>query len=511
MRMKIKRIVLVFFLLLIIPFFGCQTKKDVLVFTSYESYQPINSNQEFRGVFVCTVYGMDYPSSYTKNPDVLTKDIDDIVIKAFNYGFNAVIFQARPSSDAFYKSSIFPWSKYLTGTQGQAPSGGFDPLEYIIKKCHEVNLELHAWINPYRVTALTSDKLISGHIAMQNSEYTVNYEGKLYFNPGIPDVRKIITAGAKEIVKNYNVDGIHFDDYFYPGKNFDDNDTYLKYNKDFLNIEDWRRNNNDLLIQETYNAIKQINPAVKFGISPSGIWANKAYNSLGSQTNGFQSYYEIFADSRKWAKENFIDYIAPQIYWNIGNSAADYLVLANWWAEVVKGTDVKLYIAMAAYKADDVAYGAVWQGGAEIERQILINRNIENISGMVFFRFFDVINKPGIQQQLTKYFIFDEFMPDAEIPEILNPQNQNEQPENQRQEGNEPQHENERQYENEQQEINEKGADFFKENNGKNTDSINKAANLITTAIVFLALMSITALVVIILLNKRRFKFKIRK
>lgn len=410
-------VVLVF--VLFFAFFTGYSAKGGLNDTNFKEVKAnaITNNSEFRGVWVCTVYAMDYPTAYTKNAGTLKKDIDAIVGNAGRFGFNAVIFQVRPAADAFYKSAIFPWSKYLSGTQGQAPDSDFDPLEYIIEKCHQANIELHAWINPYRVTALASDKLISGHIALSNPEYAVDYQGKLYFNPGVEAVRKIIIAGAEEIVKNYNVDGIHFDDYFYPDKSFNDYDTYLKYNKSFSNIEDWRRNNNDLLIEETYKAIKKINANVKFGVSPSGIWANKNSNSLGSATNGFQSYYDIFADSRKWVINNWVDYIIPQVYWNIGFAAADYSVIVDWWANVVKNTDVKLYIGLACYKVDDVSYGAVWQGGLEIERQILLNRNNKQVSGMAFFRYLDVLIKSGIQQQATKYFTFAELTPEAVYPE----------------------------------------------------------------------------------------------
>lgn len=409
-----KKVYIVFSLFLIICcFFSCADRNA--------SHGNINIKKpaegEFRGVWVCTVYRMDYPSAYTKNSNVLKKDIDNIVENAARLGFNSVIFQARPAADAFYKSNIFPWSRYLTGTEGQAPDNGFDPLEYIIERCHQSNLELHAWINPYRVTAQASDRLVSNHIALSKPEYTVDFEGKLYFNPGIEAVRKIIIKGIEEIVENYAVDGIHFDDYFYPGKNFNDTAAFLKYNKDFSDIENWRRNNNDLLIRETYEAVKRINSSVEFGVSPPGIWANKYYNILGSETNGYQAYYDVFADSLKWVKNGWLDYIVPQVYWHIGNKGADYSVLLNWWADTVKNTGVMLYMGMACYKADDTSYGTVWRGGDEIERQIVLNRNKAEVSGMVFFRYLDVLTKDGIREQAEAYFVSNETAPekDADI------------------------------------------------------------------------------------------------
>ena len=169
-------------------------------------------------------------------------------------GYNAMFFQVRPSADAFYKSNVFPWSKYLTGQNGLAPADGFDPLTFLVEEAHRKGIEVHAWINPYRVTKTGDEEysaISSSSPVKQHPEYVVKYsDGNYYFNPGIPEVRKIVVDGAVEIVKNYQIDGIHMDDYFYPGMSFDDAETYNKYGKDFSNIGDWRRNNVDLLIQE---------------------------------------------------------------------------------------------------------------------------------------------------------------------------------------------------------------------------------------------------------------------
>lgn len=366
------------------------------------------SKKEIRGMWVATVVNIDYPSKQTTDPSVLKSEALKILNEAEKTGFNAVFLQVRPTADAFYKSDYFPWSKYLTGTQGKAPSNGFDPLEFWITEAHKRGIELHAWINPYRITKKTASEpkptinsLAAGHPARKHPDWVVRYsDNNLYFNPGIPQVRKLIVDGVMELVKKYDVDGIHFDDYFYPGKDFNDSKTYATYGKGYKNISEWRRANVNTLISEVNKAIKAANKNIRFGISPFGIWANKATNPLGSDTRGYESNYEQFADSRRWVKDEIIDYIAPQLYWNIGYSIADYRKLLNWWADVVKGTSVDLYIGHALYKAGNSDPASPWYGVAEIERQILLNRSRPEVKGSLFYNYTSLANYPALSSTI---------------------------------------------------------------------------------------------------------------
>jgi len=276
-----------------------------------------NNVEEFRGVWVSSVFNLDYPSKKTTDDVTLKNEAIKILDNAEDMGFNAVLLQVKPSSDAIYPSKIFPWSQFLTGTQGLAPDNNFDPLEFFIEEAHKRGIELHAWINPYRITADPSfnNMLASNNPAVLHPELTVLHtDGKLYFNPGEPEARQLIIDGIKEILDNYDVDGIHIDDYFYPGKDFNDAETYAKYGQGFADINDWRRNNNNLLIKEISKTVHNKDTELKFGVSPSGIWANKKTSQLGSQTSGWETYSNQFADSRLWVKEGYVDYIMPQIW-----------------------------------------------------------------------------------------------------------------------------------------------------------------------------------------------------
>ncbi len=354
----------------------------------------------FKGVWVSTVYNLDYPSKATIDANTLMAEADKILDNCKEMGMTAVFLQVRPSGDALYESDIYPWSKYLTGTQGFAPSNNFDPLTYWIKGAHKRGMELHAWLNPYRVTKGGDSEwnsLSPDNPAKLHPEWAVKYspDGNYYLNPGLPEVRQLVIDGIVEIVKNYDVDGIHFDDYFYPGQNFNDNDSFILYGKDFPTLDEWRINNVDVLIKGVYDAIKKIDKNVAFGVSPQGIWANKNNRPEGSDTTGSQSINH-YADTRKWVKDGIIDYICPQIYWYIGQKGADYEVVAKWWADVVKNTKVKLYIGMADYKANSTNPTDTWYGITAIENQIALNRTIPEVDGEIHFRYKFLIDNQNL-------------------------------------------------------------------------------------------------------------------
>lgn len=370
---------------------------------------PKTAKEEMRGVWVSSVFNIDYPKKPTTDSLLLKREAEFIVKKAKDAGLNAIFLQVRPTADSLYKSSIFPYSKWLTGKAGLAPSDGFDPLQYFIELAHKEGMELHAWLNPYRVTKRSNGETVSiqglpdGHPAKLRPELVKFHEGNLYFDPGLPEARTLIADGVAEIVKNYDVDGIHFDDYFYPGTDFADEDTYKTYGGS-MDKGNWRRQNVNLMVKEVYDRIKSIKPAVSFGISPFGIWQNKSSNPAGSATSGNQSYSAHYADSLYWIKNGIIDYINPQIYWEQGFKVADYQVLARWWNEQVKGTKVKLYIGHAAYKGGVDDADSPWHGEKEILSQLKFNEGLSEVDGSIFFSMKSLLNQPVLLEKLGVYY-----------------------------------------------------------------------------------------------------------
>ena len=363
---------------------------------------------QFRAVWVSTVYRLDYPSQATTDPAVLKADADKILQTCADLGMTAVILQVRPSADALYPSNYYPWSADLTGRQGQAPADGFDPLEYWVEQAHALGLELHAWINPFRVTKggqSEYDSLTAGHPAKVHPDWVVEYDGKYYFDPGLPDVREYIIQSAEELARNYDIDGIHLDDYFYPGAGFDDGDTYAKYGSNFSDVGDWRRDNVNQLVKALGERLHAIDPELSYGISPSGVWADRSSQSQGSNTTGgFESYYASYADSRKWVKEGWIDYICPQVYWYIGHSSMDYETIVKWWADTVKGTGVSLYIGMADYQAGNTDPSSPWYGVEAIRQQLALNETIPQVDGEVHFRYQFLAENTQLQALYREFY-----------------------------------------------------------------------------------------------------------
>ena len=366
-----------------------------------------SASGEMRGVWVSSVYNLDYPSSPTTDSDKLKAEADEILDNCVKWGLNAVFLQVRPSGDALYKSDLFPWSKYLTGSVGTAPQDGFDPLEYWVEAAHKRGLELHAWINPYRITRSKDtewNSLPSTHPAKMNPDWVVKYsDGNYYFNPGIPEVRDLVTRGAVEIVQNYDVDGLHMDDYFYPGTDFNDAATYQKYGSSFSNIADFRRDSVNQLVAQLDTAVHNIDPDIQFGISPSGIWANKSTDPRGSNSSGSEHYVSSYADSLYWIENGLVDYIIPQIYWEIGHKLADFATLADWWNDAVAGSDVHLYIGMGAYRCADNPTG-VWTTTDPLFDSLAYLENKDNVGGCVFFRYGSIPAVSGMADRLTSWY-----------------------------------------------------------------------------------------------------------
>ena len=288
--------------------------------------------REFRGAWIQAVNGQFQGMPADKMQQTLTHQLD-VLRQA---GINAIIFQIRPEADALYASKYEPWSRFLTGVQGKAPVPAWDPLQFMIEECHKRNMELHAWINPYRAKTKGTTTLAGNHPAKLYPDRFLEYDGQLYFDPGLPENRAYICTVVKDIVERYDVDGLHIDDYFYPypvpNKDIRDDVSFAQYGTGYANRAVWRRNNVNLLIRDLHRTIRETIPWVKFGISPFGIYRNQKSDPDGSRTNGLQNYDDLYADILLWVNNGWVDYTIPQVYWEIGHPAADYQELVGWWA-----------------------------------------------------------------------------------------------------------------------------------------------------------------------------------
>ncbi|MFI9820256.1 glycoside hydrolase family 10 protein [Streptomyces sp. NPDC052013] len=353
---------------------------------------------EMRGVWVASVANRDWPSAPGLSAAEQRAELIAQLDTAVRNRLNTVILQVRPTADALWPSPYEPWSEYLTGTQGSHP--GWDPLGTAVTEAHARGLQLHAWFNPYRI-ALHDDpaRLVASHPARQNPGWVVPYGGRLYYNPGLPEVRAFVEEAMLDAVRRYPVDAVHFDDYFYPypvaGQTFDDDAAYDAHGGGFPDRAAWRRDNVNRLVRETAARIKELRPATLFGISPFGVWRNSDTDPLGSDTTaGVQTYDDLHADTRRWARENWIDYICPQLYWHIGHPAADYATLLAWWAEAVRDSGTLLHIGEALYKAGDPAQPAAWQQPAELSRHLALAKEYTPVRGHVFFSAREVTADP---------------------------------------------------------------------------------------------------------------------
>jgi uncharacterized lipoprotein YddW (UPF0748 family) len=347
------------------------------------------SISDFRGVWLATVNNRDWPSEPGLSAQRQRAELLAHLDTAVERRLNTVVLQVRPSADALWPSRHEPWAQYLTGTQGRDP--GWDPLGTAVREAHARGLKLHAWFNPYRVANHTDPtRLAATHPARLHPEWVVPYGGKLSYNPGLPEVRRFVQDAMLDAVARYDVDGVHFDDYFYPypvsGEIFDDDAAFAAHGGGFTDRAAWRRDNTDRLVREMADRVRKLKPGVPFGISPFGVWRNAANDPLGSDTRaGVQTYDDLHADTRKWVKEGWIDYIAPQLYWNIGFAAADYATLLPWWAAAVRGTGVALCIGEALYKAGDPAQPEAWQDPAELSRHLTLAKRYADVRGHIFF------------------------------------------------------------------------------------------------------------------------------
>jgi uncharacterized lipoprotein YddW (UPF0748 family) len=353
-----------------------------ILFTSYLiRSQP---KYEFRGVWIATVDNIDWPVKGMSVDSQKAEYIRQLNMHQRN-GMNAVIVQVRPAADAFYPSPYEPWSQWLTGIQGRPPSPWYDPLQFMIEEAHKRGMEFHAWCNPYRADFKVGTSSIGpSHITRLHPEWFLEYGDKKYFDPGNKKVQQYVTTVIANIVDRYDVDAVHMDDYFYPyriaEKEFPDSINYLKYGNG-MNKDDWRRSNVDSIILMISKAIKKEKAWCKFGISPFGVWRNKNKDPDGSDTKAGQTNYDdLYADILLWLKKGWIDYVAPQLYWEFGHPAAPYEVLLDWWSRHTYGR--QCYIGLGIYRAGS---NDAWKDSTQLPRQIKALRNTSNINGTIYF------------------------------------------------------------------------------------------------------------------------------
>lgn len=365
----------------------------------------------FRGAWIATVANIDWPTPEAVGNDSLQQaEMVWLLDSLQAIGINAIVFQVRPTADALYKSEYEPTSHWLTGTQGD--SLYWDPLEWTIKQAHQRKMEVHVWLNPYRVNLAKTDTSVicAEHIWRKHPDWFWEYNKQWYFDPGLDVTREWICTIVQDIIQRYDVQAIHMDDYFYPypvgKKQLPDAETFKKYPRGFEDIRDWRRNNVNLAIQAISETIHECKDSVQFGISPFGVWRNASVDSTGSATTaGITNYDDLYADIRLWIRKGWIDYVLPQLYWEIGKKAADYEVLAHWWANEVKGTKCQLYIGMAPYRLEGAKRDNSWGQGNEIGRQMQLNRTIPEITGECFYSTRPLLRNPrGVCDTIKEFY-----------------------------------------------------------------------------------------------------------
>ena len=347
--------------------------------------------KKFRAVWVSNVLNIDMP--VLDNENTYRKKVMEIFDTCEAYNLNALIFQVRPANDAFYISDLNPVSRYLMGEEGKKPP--FDVMAWIIEEAHKRDIEFHAWCNPYRLSANKVDSIedylatCDGlNVAKRHPEYIIkdNY-GKLMLNPALSEVKNFIIKSMKEIVSCYDVDGIHFDDYFYPYGGMPENapgeEGFDEENQQA--VDDFRRKNVNDIIKGVNDGIKEVRPSVRFGISPFGIWKNKQDGVYGSNTapSCSESYHSLYADSVRWVKENWIDYVVPQIYWNFAHSIAPFADVCDFWVGVCQDEPVDLYIGHGAYRLGEKGF----KDKNEIVNQIKYANQYPEVKGNVFFTY----------------------------------------------------------------------------------------------------------------------------
>ena len=371
--------------------------------------------REFRGTWIHTVGNREYRDMTSSEMQQHYRNLLDTFAIA---GINVVVFQVRPQADAFFVSEYEPWSRFLTGVQGKAPDEPWDPLAFMVDECHQRGMELHAWFNPYRVTSSDTEELCAEHLYYKKPYLFLKYGKQIYFDPGHPESREHTINVIADVVKRYDIDAVHFDDYFYPYKvqyeEFPDEESFMNYHvaDGFGRFEknNWRRNNVNILIRDLNQTIKEIKPWVKLGISPFGVWRNKSTDPTGSDSRALSNYDELYADIKLWVEKGWIDYNVPQLYWAIGNPAADYEVLIKWWSENNFGQ--QLYIGQDIGRTINIR-----QNDGTVENQLYrkmqMVRDNPNVHGNIWWSGYQLFRNPGglIDSLATNYQRYPSLLP----------------------------------------------------------------------------------------------------
>ncbi|WP_034944315.1 glycoside hydrolase family 10 protein [Erwinia oleae] len=408
---------------------GCATEPPKSLVTPFPpvaehpiAAQPPQLQQPVRGVWLATVSRLDWPpvssinvrsasARISQQQQALIQKLDKL--KSLNV--NTLFFQVKPDGTALWSSKILPWSDMLTGRIGDDP--GYDPLQFVLDEAHKRGIKVHAWFNPYRVTVNTKTSTVSelnqtlslhpASVFLLHPDWVRTAGERYVLDPGIPEVRDWITSIVAEVVTQYPVDGVQFDDYFYAetlGSPLNDSETFRQYGQGFASKADWRRHNTQRLIEQVSRAIKQIKPAVAFGVSPAGVWRNRSHDPAGSDTRGAAAYDESYADTRRWVQQGLLDYIAPQIYWPFSRQAARYDELTRWWADVVKPTHTRLYIGVALYKVGMPSTvepeWTISSGVPELKKQLDLNESLPEVDGTILFRE-DYLNQPQVLEAVN--------------------------------------------------------------------------------------------------------------
>lgn len=370
--------------------------------------------EELRGVWLGTAFNNDWPLQAGLSTDEQKRQLQNYFTQFKKLSINAVFFQVRPMGDALYPSKTEPWSRYLSGISGVAPHPFYDPLAFAIDLAEQENMELHAWFNPFR--ALMQNRWDNTDffrtkykVFLQHPDWFIDYGNRKYFNPGIPEVREYVISVIMEVVRNYpQIAGVHFDDYFYPYPQkeepaFNDIKTYYKYRQNNQNIKDWRRHNINEFIRQLHDSIQTYNPKLKLGVAPPAVWRNKGYDNRGSNTLGLSAYDDLFADTRKWLAEGWIDYMVPQMYAEIGNKHGDFKALADWWNN--NHFNKHIYAGIALYRLDPKSPYNAWRTTEQIKNQLNIVRQNPAFRGEVYFSAKNLLeNTLSVNNMLSSQF-----------------------------------------------------------------------------------------------------------
>ncbi|EAR01051.1 glycoside hydrolase family 10 protein [Maribacter sp. HTCC2170] len=388
----------------------------LIIFNSCDAIKPIpQPRTEFRGVWVATVVNIDWPKNGLDAIEKQKADFLKILEFYDQLNFNTVIVQVRTAGDSFYDSKYAPWSRFLTGTEGKSTEGHFDMLNWMIDQTHNRGFEFHAWLNPYRATFdLKTDVLSATHDFNLHPEWMLKYGNKYYYNPGLPEVRERLASIMGEVVTKYDIDAIHFDDYFYPyrikDEIFNDSLAYNYHSFSGQTVENWRRSNIDSLVKNIHSTVKNIKPWVQFGISPFGVWKNKSTDPRGSDTKAGQTTYEdLYADPLTWMNEGWIDYLVPQVYWSMDLPVASHKKIVNWWSN--NSVNTNLYIGNGAYKIRSNSDKA-WDDKKEMPNQLKLARKDSKVQGNVLFSAKSLMNdNPDVVEYLKRRFYKNAALP----------------------------------------------------------------------------------------------------